>query len=455
MIRSALAGLPIVIGSLALLGWLSDLPGLERLYGPLVTVDPATAMGLLLSGLALWLNYVFRSRPGNTIAVIVLSALVLVGGLLKLSDLLISTDIAIDTRLFAAEMAKAGLHNRMAPSAALSFVLVPVATMLAMARSRAAVIASQLISTFCALIVGLALVGYCYGVTPLYGSGTLTPMSLATAFALSGLCTGILAIRRHEGLLTCICNSGPAGRMSRTLLPASVLSVVGVGALRLFGIHTHLYPVEFGVPLSVVINIAMLLPLFWGCARVLFAEDLKRGAAENQLRHRASHDLLTGLANRAVFFDRLQQRIDLMKRRGGPPFAVFYLDLDGFKQINDFLGHEAGDQFLIQSADVLRQCTRGTDTVARIGGDEFAILFEEIEHVGAMEYLAQRILQAFPKQFGDGAGLPVGVSIGMAASRVEYVIPEDILRCADIALYMAKASGKGRSECFDGMANAA
>ena len=188
---------------------------------------------------------------------------------------------------------------------------------------------------------------------------------------------------------------------------------------------------------------------------MLFAEDLKRGAAENQLRHRASHDLLTGLANRAVFFDRLQQRIDLMKRRGGPPFAVFYLDLDGFKQINDFLGHEAGDQFLIQSADVLRQCTRGTDTVARIGGDEFAILFEEIEHVGAMEYLAQRILQAFPKQFGDGAGLPVGVSIGMAASRVEYVIPEDILRCADIALYMAKASGKGRSECFDAMANAA
>jgi diguanylate cyclase (GGDEF)-like protein len=214
----------------------------------------------------------------------------------------------------------------------------------------------------------------------------------------------------------------------------------------LLGLRGKLYSIEFGLSLSVVLNVTMLFALVWLSARRLYAVDLTRQQIEQDVRHRASHDGLTGLANRAVFFDRLQHRIDLMRRRGGPPFAVFYLDLDGFKQINDQLGHEAGDRCLVQTAEILRECTRSTDTVARIGGDEFTILFEEIDQVGDVNTLAQRILLAFPKQVDAAICRPVGISIGVAVSRADYLIPEDILRDADVALYTAKTSGRGRYE---------
>ena len=180
-------------------------------------------------------------------------------------------------------------------------------------------------------------------------------------------------------------------------------------------------------------------------------EDITaRKSAEEQLLHDALHDKLTGLANRALFMDRLGQAFGRLKRHHDALFAVLFLDFDRFKNVNDSLGHLAGDQLLIQLATRLEHCLRPGDTVSRLGGDEFAILLEEIVDVNEAIGVAERIQKemAIPFQI-VGQELFSSVSIGIALGGPQYEKPEDLLRDADVAMYCAKASGKARHEVFD------
>ena len=175
-----------------------------------------------------------------------------------------------------------------------------------------------------------------------------------------------------------------------------------------------------------------------------------RKTAEQKFMHDAVHDALTGLPNRTLFMDRLRQALERTKRREDYIFAVLFLDLDRFKDVNDSLGHLMGDQLLITIAQRLKAGLRSMDTVARLGGDEFVILLEDIQDVNNTTRIADWVLGELTSSFMlDGHEVFVSTSIGIVLSVTGYNQPEEVLRDADIAMYNAKAKGKSRYEIFD------
>jgi diguanylate cyclase (GGDEF)-like protein/PAS domain S-box-containing protein len=182
---------------------------------------------------------------------------------------------------------------------------------------------------------------------------------------------------------------------------------------------------------------------------VLTARDVEaRKLFEEQLRHRAFHDELTGLANRALFFDRVEHALLRATREDGQ-IAVLFVDLDDFKAINDRLGHAAGDTVLQEVAKRLLAGARSSDTVARLGGDEFGVLLEGVSSPRAVQ-AAERALKALgaPVEVDDEA-LQVSASAGVAVSVADARDVEDLLRKSDIAMYEAKRNGKGRLEIYE------
>jgi diguanylate cyclase (GGDEF)-like protein len=168
------------------------------------------------------------------------------------------------------------------------------------------------------------------------------------------------------------------------------------------------------------------------------------------LLHEALHDALTGLPNRAMLLDRLRRCLEQCRRRGGPPCAVLFVDLDRFKNVNDSLGHAAGDQLLIEVARKLTLGVRPEDTVARLGGDEFAILLEHLENRQAGIEIVNRLLASLAERVEvDEHELVTTASIGFVWGDARYENPEDLLRDADMAMYRAKELGKARCEVFD------
>ncbi len=175
-----------------------------------------------------------------------------------------------------------------------------------------------------------------------------------------------------------------------------------------------------------------------------------RKLAEQQLLHDAFHDGLTGLANRALFVDRLGVAVAGLPRRRDSHFAVLFLDLDRFKTVNDSLGHAAGDELLNTLARRLERFVRPGDTVARLGGDEFAILLTGAAEAGDAILVANRVHEILTEPFAvRGHQVWLTTSIGIALSATGDSSPEGILRDADIAMYRAKAAGRARSEVFD------
>jgi diguanylate cyclase (GGDEF)-like protein len=170
-------------------------------------------------------------------------------------------------------------------------------------------------------------------------------------------------------------------------------------------------------------------------------------------------DALTGLPNRLLFLDRLARLMQQTKRTKDLMFAVLFLDLDGFKMVNDSLGHHAGDQLLLGVSQRLVKCLRTTDTItrladsitlARLGGDEFAILLDPLKDPSDATRVADRLIKAIKAPFDlDGKEVFTSTSIGIALSSPSYELAEDVLRDADTAMYRAKSLGKGRYEIFD------
>ncbi len=176
--------------------------------------------------------------------------------------------------------------------------------------------------------------------------------------------------------------------------------------------------------------------------------DLKR--AQDELTTMAHHDRLTGLANRTLFTDRLQQAIAYTKRNPGFRFAVLFLDFDRFKNINDSLGHGVGDRMLVGMADRILGTVREVDTVARFGGDEFVVLLDGVAGVAEAQEVSGRLLAALAKPFSfDACEVISTVSIGVVGSEFGYDNAEDMIRDADAAMYQAKAGGKARYCLFD------
>lgn len=173
----------------------------------------------------------------------------------------------------------------------------------------------------------------------------------------------------------------------------------------------------------------------------------ERRRLEDELSHQAYHDALTGLVNRTRFLERVGHAIAAGNSRGGA--AVLYIDLDGFKTINDSLGHSAGDRLLCMVSDLLLAATRGSDTVARLGGDEFAVLLEHVEDEATLALVSDRVLRAMRAPFTlDAREVFVNASIGIARA-TPGATADTLVRDADVAMYQAKARGRGRWVRFD------
>jgi len=207
------------------------------------------------------------------------------------------------------------------------------------------------------------------------------------------------------------------------------------------------YRRQDGILINVEINANLISRNGRDVFCIIVHDITKRKQAEQQLQHAASHDSLTGLANRALFMTRLGQAIKLQQQQPDYTFAVLFLDLDRFKAINDSLGHMLGDRLLIGIARRLRAQIRSGDTLARLGGDEFAMVLENCSDPTDM---IERVQLALKLPFRlDGHEIFATTSIGAIANTREYHQPEDLLRDADTAMYRAKATGKARHEVFD------
>ncbi len=178
-----------------------------------------------------------------------------------------------------------------------------------------------------------------------------------------------------------------------------------------------------------------------------FRDITERVRLERELAHQAFHDSLTGLANQALFRDRVTHALTRASR-GHTQLAVLFVDLDEFKTINDSLGHTAGDALLMAVAERLRDCLRATDTAARLGGDEFALLVEGVRSEDDVTELADRLIATLNEPFTiAGQEIVVGASVGIAFDEAQITTGQ-LLRNADIAMYTAKRAGKRRYEIF-------
>lgn len=195
--------------------------------------------------------------------------------------------------------------------------------------------------------------------------------------------------------------------------------------------------------------IAVIVRSLWRSSLNLQKSMIELRASEAQAQHLAFHDVLTGLPNRALLEDRLSHSLAATLRNGGYT-ALLVLDLDRFKNVNDTLGHGAGDGLIKEVASRLNGLVRKTDTVARIGGDEFVIVQSEVQELSDVQALCQRIHVAIERPFLlAGNDTFIGVSIGVALAPADAIERGELMRKADIALYVAKYEGRGHFRYFE------
>lgn len=180
----------------------------------------------------------------------------------------------------------------------------------------------------------------------------------------------------------------------------------------------------------------------------LIADITERKEAERRIERLAHYDTITDLPNRALFFDRLRHAMKYANRND-KNLALFFLDLDNFKEVNDSLGHEAGDKLLKQAAGRIRRCVRGSDTVARIGGDEFTVILHDVSGAEAASFVARKVLKEISAPiFIDEIELVVSASIGVSIYPTDAGDEDTLVRHADTAMYVAKKLGKNRYQFY-------
>ena len=441
--------IPIGLAATALAGWIFHVETLKRLFLPGVPMNSATAVALLLLGGGALIGR--KSHP----LTMALAVAALAGGgavgLLKLLDLLAGTHLGIDSWLFADQLAtQMNAPSQMASNTAICLIICAAAIGLARVGGERQAGAAQILAVMASTPPFLALLGALYGVSTFYAQSPFTGMALVTAASILPLAGHVQLTTRHSALMAPIFDDGPGGRTARLLIPVGVLAPIAIGWLEGAGGRTHLYPEQKGDALAAVADVIVFTGLVWWNARALRGADQSRRLAEERLAHAATHDFLTGLANREQFGRQLDARLAAFQRRPMERFGVVYLDLDGFKQVNDRLGHEAGDELLRQVAGILKGCLRAEDLVGRLGGDEFTILLDRIAGPDDFDEVAARILAGVPRAVGPSdQRIPMGVSLGFVCARLRHEVADDLLKEADEALFAAKKAGKGQAWMFD------
>jgi diguanylate cyclase (GGDEF)-like protein len=277
--------------------------------------------------------------------------------------------------------------------------------------------------------------------------GSVNPQVVLNS-ALLGHPNTAVVLQFHAGSSNVTFTGGraPAGAQSSTISLHNGWTVTTFGAASPRGVlqdGAALALLVAGVALSFLIGTLMFV-LGTGRARALRVVHEQTG----ELRHQALHDALTGLPNRALIMDRIDQLL-ARSRRQGTAGAALYVDLDEFKNVNDTLGHGMGDRLLVAVSSRLQSTLRDADTIGRMGGDEFVVLVDGASPNPAPELVADRLLDVMRQPFVLDGAMPLVVSTSIGIAIGDRPNPEDLLRDADVALYQAKAAGKNRYEIFD------
>jgi diguanylate cyclase (GGDEF)-like protein len=323
-----------------------------------------------------------------------------------------------------------------------SDVLLATIALLTVARAQGRQRVTMLVVSAGLLVVAIADSSFVWFIAQgKYASGNLFDTGYVSGFLLIGVAA---VYSRGAEVETEAVDDDIPSRMSLALPYAPLLITTPLVVLRKLGDHP-LTRVEFGICVAVAIAImarqVLSIQMIVALSSKLRDTVAELRSREVELNYRAFHDALTGLANRALFADRVSHA--LARSRRPEPVFLLLADLDDFKIVNDTMGHAAGDALLVGVADRLRAIVRPEDTVARLGGDEFAILLDGCPDLHAANEVAARIAESLVKPFHiGGVDTTIGASVGVAVA-ADGSSGEDLLRDADIAMYAAKSGGKG------------
>jgi len=333
--------------------------------------------------------------------------------------------------------------GRMALNTSFCLLLVAVGLLVADTRYGAAVTPAVGVTVGVAAL--LALVGYFTGLTNFYGFAKQTQMAVPTAVGVFLLGFGLLASRPDRGPMRLLSSDGAGGTLVRRLVPAIVLGILLLTILRLAGQAAGLYGTATGAWLLASAVIALLVPIVWRVGWSIERADVERRVLAKELKRLSERDPLTGLYNRRRLHEEIVRQLATLHRHARP-FALLMVDLDRFKQVNDTAGHAAGDALLVEVAHALKRQLRTVDYVARVGGDEFAILLPEA-NAAAVETVTDKLLRALRElrvPFGDTTLTPCASIGGVTCLPPgdETWTPDSVLHAADLELYAVKAAGR-------------
>jgi|GEM_PF-1802454 len=466
-----------VVVVVVLLGWTFHVEPMKRIAPGLTSMNPVTAVCFGLSCLVLWL---FRKdRPGGLRGWIAggMLLVILYIGVAKLIDLYSGSSLCPDALLFSSQLDYGQAYpSRMAPNVAASFVLLALAMLATDRPTWLRLPHPQWIVTpiLCAALT--ALIGYAYDTSGFYKYRQFIPMALHSAVCFVLIATALILSRPDQGYLRLIPKGTPGAKSFVRLLLACVLIPAFLGGASLWATeHGWLSGRGAGTAVATVLTIFGLSILAFLNSAVLTRADRKGRAAKIQLEmlvqvlgmqneelqqeiaerkrleelaaYQATHDPLTDLPNRLLFVDRLQKSIARTVRHENC-CALFYIDIDHFKPVNDRYGHQAGDELLKLLAERLRKTLREVDTVARLGGDEFAVIMDApVNHEHSLG-LAMRVSEAVRRPYTLSSMRPstievtVGISLGIALFPGDATDLDGLVRMADSAMYQAKLDGK-------------
>lgn len=432
-----------ILGCLILCGWAFHVELLKSIFPGGAVIKVNTALLLALSGISLRL-LLPRSSPMPVLyAGLLFAMLVTFLGSLTRMEYLFGVNFGIDQLLFVepGQLSGTSFPGRMAPTSAASFMFIGMALLALEWKTKGGRRPSQGLSLWPALVALVAITSYIYGATETNRGWLYTQIPMPVAIALFFLSGSIFFARPCSGIAAELTGEASGSAMARRSLPAIFLIPLFLGWICLHGARAGLYGTGLAVAIYSSSSVVVFGILVWFNTRKINTEHAQRSAAE--------HDFLTGLPNRMLLNDRITQAITFAPRLNRK-VGVLFLDLDGFKHINDSLGHEIGDKLLQSIARRLKKCVRATDTVSRQGGDEFLVLLSEMAHSEDAAVTARRMLEALEAvHVIDQHELHVSASIGVSIYPDDALDAATLIKNADTAMYQSKENGPQNYQFFE------